>query len=325
MDKKTTATDVKYAGRKRNGKKSSLTKNQRMIMTGLFAVCMVAIGVSVFMIGMDVYQNKTNGEKITSDINVFENPETVPAEEIENYDDIVFPVGMLPNFKPFYAKSDDVVGWVQIDGLTNFAYPVVQTDNNTDYFRKNLSGKYSKEGTAFIDYRCNIDDMTNQNILIYGHNNKNGLMFAALTKYNAFKNGLSAYKAAPILTFYTLYAKAEYKICAVFVANVNESDGPIFNYLETDLSDKAKFETFAADLKKRSIIDIPVDIQYGDTLITLSTCTYEFKNARMVVVARSLRDGETPDVDISKATLNTKAVMPDAYVTAYNVGVKLGS
>ena len=325
MDKKDNMTSVKYAGRKRNGKKSSLTKNQKMIMTGLFAVCMVAIGVSVFMIGMDVYQNKANGENITSDINVFHNPDAIPAEEEENYDNVVFPVGMLENFKPFYAKSDDVVGWVQIDGLENFAYPVVQTDNNSDYYRKNLSGKYSKEGTAFMDYRCNLDKMANQNILIYGHNNKNGLMFAALTQYNAFKNGLNAYKNSPILTFYTLYEKADYKICAVFVANVNASDGPIFNYLETDLTDKAKFETFAADLKKRSIINIPVDIQYGDTLITLSTCTYEFKNARMVVVARSLRDGESKDVSTGKATLNTKAIMPDAYVSAYNVGVKLGS
>ena len=95
--------------------------------------------------------------------------------------DIVFPVGFNHEYALYYAENPDTVGYIKIEG-TNIDTPVVQADNNKYYLNHDFHGKYTSYGEIYATYIANLNPL-DRNILIYGHNMKNGSMFKALHKY----------------------------------------------------------------------------------------------------------------------------------------------
>lgn len=84
------------------------------------------------------------------------------------------------NIQALIAENGDCIGWLSIDG-TNISYPVMHTPSDPQkYLRRSFYGKYSQSGVPFLDGRC---DLQSTNLIIYGHNMKNGTMFADLKKY----------------------------------------------------------------------------------------------------------------------------------------------
>lgn len=84
------------------------------------------------------------------------------------------------NIHALIAENADCIGWLSIDG-TNISYPVMHTPSDPQkYLRQNFYGKYSQSGVPFLDSRCS---MNGGNLIIYGHNMKNGTMFSDLKKY----------------------------------------------------------------------------------------------------------------------------------------------
>ena len=84
------------------------------------------------------------------------------------------------NIQALIAKNADCIGWLSIDG-TNISYPVMHTPSDPQkYLRRNFYGKYSQNGVPFLDGRC---DLQSTNLIIYGHNMKNGTMFSDLKRY----------------------------------------------------------------------------------------------------------------------------------------------
>lgn len=84
------------------------------------------------------------------------------------------------NIPALIAVNGDCIGWLSIDG-TNISYPVMHTQSDPQkYLRRNFYGKYSQSGVPFLDGRC---DLQSTNLIIYGHNMKNGTMFSDLKKY----------------------------------------------------------------------------------------------------------------------------------------------
>ena len=84
------------------------------------------------------------------------------------------------NIQALIAENADCIGWLSIDG-TNISYPVMHTPSDPQkYLRRNFYGKYSQSGVPFLDGRC---DLQSTNLIIYGHNMKNGTMFSDLKKY----------------------------------------------------------------------------------------------------------------------------------------------
>jgi len=84
------------------------------------------------------------------------------------------------NIQALIAENSDCIGWLSIDG-TNISYPVMHTPSDPQkYLRRNFYGKYSQSGVPFLDGRC---DLQSSNLIIYGHNMKNGTMFSDLKKY----------------------------------------------------------------------------------------------------------------------------------------------
>lgn len=84
------------------------------------------------------------------------------------------------NIQALIAENADCIGWLSIDG-TNISYPVMHTPSDPQkYLRRNFYGKYSQSGVPFLDGRC---DLQNTNLIIYGHNMRNGTMFSDLKRY----------------------------------------------------------------------------------------------------------------------------------------------
>ena len=84
------------------------------------------------------------------------------------------------NIPALIAENADCIGWLSIDG-TSISYPVMYTPSEPQkYLRRSFYGQYSQSGVPFLDGRC---DLQSSNLIIYGHNMKNGTMFSDLKRY----------------------------------------------------------------------------------------------------------------------------------------------
>lgn len=227
--------------------------------------------------------------------------------------------GISYSFMELYNQNSDVIGWIRLGDKDNpvINYPVVQADDNKYYLTKNFLKQDSERGTIYADYRNVIEpDKLSGNIILYGHNMWNGeTMFAKLTRYydgrlhGESQDRLSFYKKHPTLTFNTIYEDSEWKVFACVLFNTQEKLGEVYPYNNVlEFGNKNEFNSFILDLMDRSVLWTDVDLTYGDTILTLSTCYYPFgkENAdtRCAVFARKVRDGESPEVDVSKAQIN---------------------
>ena len=100
------------------------------------------------------------------------------------------------NIPALIAENADCIGWLSVDG-TNISYPVMHTPSDPQkYLRRNFYGKYSQSGVPFLDGRC---DLQSSNLIIYGHNMKNGTMFSDLKRY-ADRDFLNAHRTVKFET-----------------------------------------------------------------------------------------------------------------------------
>lgn len=231
----------------------------------------------------------------------------------KDYPFVKFPEGLSLKYAKLYAVNQDFVGYLSIDRL-GVELPVVQSQKDTDtenyYLRKSFYKKYSVYGCPFVP---KDNDMKNldRNTVIYGHNNNSNIAFAPLNKYKT----LDGYKTAPVIQFDTVYANHKWKIISAFITNTKPEDdnGYVFNYNFTKLKSNEEFMRYISFVKERSIYDTGVDVLPSDKILTLSTCSHDFDDARFVVVARLVRPGETADVNTAIARNNEKPRYPQAY------------
>ena len=268
-------------------------------------VCFIIFGSSsVYDLGNDVVQTwKKEQYKLT-----FGQQLNLPDDEIDR---IYKQAGaILPDYVNLYSKNNDFRGWVQIPD-TAIDLPVVQSADNEYYLTHDLEHDKSKTGEVFADYR-NIFNVNGQpalsgNTILHGHNIFTGTYFATLTRYISMTD-MSYYKAPPIVKFNTLYEKSDWKIFSVGLYNTQPEDGVVYDYWNKfEFSSKDDFNEFILNIMDRSVILTDVDVQYGDHILTLSTCYWPLGkevDTRCVVFARKVRRGESGSVDTSKATYN---------------------
>lgn len=171
-------------------------------------------------------------------------------------------------------QNPDYIGWVRISG-TKIDYPVMQTKDNPQYYlRRDFNKQYSYLGTPFMDSRC--DANYDNNLIVYGHNMKDGKMFADLLKYREH----AYFKEHNIIHFITPNGIREYEVIAV--CKVKDTD-EWYNY--TTQKDKESFNNLISHIKDKSLYFTQDEIQYGDYFITLSTCEYSQTNGRLIVIA----------------------------------------
>ena len=176
--------------------------------------------------------------------------------------------------------NEDIVGWLEIEG-TEISYPVLQGTDNSYYMTHNYKKEKSKNGSIFLDkdYDWNIKS---NNLLMYGHNLNNGKMFQDLLKYK----DEDYYKKHKIIRFTTDNGDNEYEIMAVFKSRVYyKSEKDVFRYYQfINPKSEKEYNEFVENSKKASLYDTKVNSEYGDELITLSTCSYHTEDGRFAIV-----------------------------------------
>ena len=202
-------------------------------------------------------------------------PDTQPTEETEPTEPT-----MISGYADIYALNQDTVGWIRIDD-TKINYPVMHTPDRADYYlKRNFEGERSDWGAIYIREQCDFNEPSD-NITIYGHNMRDGSMFADLNKYldKAF------WQDHQLIYLDTLYEYHVYEIFAVFKTSANMGEG--FRYhMMVDAASEEEFNDFISECKRLSFYETGIYPAYGDKTICLSTCEYTLDNGRLVVCAR---------------------------------------
>ena len=188
----------------------------------------------------------------------------------------------LPEYTALSELNPDLVGWLQIED-TQINYPVMQTPDRPNYYLyRDFYGQYSGHGCLYAAETCAIDTPSD-NIIIYGHHMKDGSMLAGLLDYRS----KDFWQAHSTVLFSSLKEHRTYEIFAVFITTANEGQG--FSYHRfVDAQNADEFNDYVNQCKALSLYDTGITPQYGDKLITLSTCEYTQENGRFVVVAKQV-------------------------------------
>ena len=183
-----------------------------------------------------------------------------------------------------YLENSDMVGWIQIEG-TGIDYPVMQTPADPNYYLKHdFEKRYTDYGCPFMQADCDAL-RPSDNLIIYGHNMKDGSMFADLAKYRS-KDFWQAHKT---VRFDTALGGSAYEIFAVIHTTVQADAADAFAfYLFVDAAAPEEFADYASACKARALYDTGIFADYGDKLLTLSTCDNITDNGRLLVIAKRI-------------------------------------
>ena len=256
-------------------KHSKMSSNKKLIII-LLSIILVCSIVLIIRLKIDEYINNQKQIEISQVIDTIDIPHIdITPKKTERMLQVI----------ELQKENPEVVGWLEIAG-TNISYPVCQADNN-DYY---LTHSYKKEkvtgGSPFLDKDYDFT-IPSSNLLIYGHRNKKGLIFEDLIKYQDEQ----FYKEHKLIRFTTATEDTTYEVMSVFNSRVYYQDETnVFRYYYfVNAENKAEYDEFVENCKKASLYDTGVTAEYGDQLLTLSTCEYSQEDGRFAVVARKIK------------------------------------
>lgn len=238
-------------------------KNKIIIIT------LLVIGVALITSACIWYfSSKTNNEEPIGDIN---------AEVIESVEE---GRNLQEEIKAINENYSDAIAWIKVPG-TSIDTVVFQSDNNDRYLRNDRDNNSTMWGETFMDYRCNIDNMTDKShFIIYGHNTETDDHFTPLLNY---KNK-EFFNEHQIIEMSTLKGNYRWQIFTVYVTDTD------FFYIDTNFADANEYKEFLNTVKSKSMYDTNQDITENDTILTLSTCDYTRKNGRFVVQCKLIKE-----------------------------------
>ena len=185
------------------------------------------------------------------------------------------------SYQNLYWENTDMVGWIQIEG-TNIDYPIMQTPADPTYYLKHdFEKNYTDYGCPFMQANCDAL-APSDNLIIYGHNMKDGSMFADLAKYRS-KDFWQTHKT---VWFDTELGSSAYEIFAVIHTTVQADDADAFPfYWFVDAASPEEFADYVSACKAQALYDTGISAEYGDKLLTLSTCDNITDDGRLLVIA----------------------------------------
>mgnify|MGYP002432743540 FL=1 len=264
-------------------------KKREHIRRGIVAVCSLLVVGSLAYLADYSYRTKRLDDYAAIQKNLkntaLTTPET-PETPVIHYDDDTADTlpDILPEYQTLYSLNKRLIGWVKIDD-TYIDYPVLQTVNNDYYLNHNFDQEEDKNGSIFLDKDCSIYPRST-NLILYGHHMRSGRMFGQLNKYSSEK----FYKEHKYIQFDTIYEKGTYEVMYVFRSKIYEESEIVFKYYQfTDAVSETEFESNMMQMADMSLYDTGVSAEYGDELLTLSTCDYYTSDGRFVVVAKKIR------------------------------------
>ena len=255
----------------KKGKYSRTSPKRTAVGVSVLSLCvLVALG-SGFLVFRDLNQYAESKDAYRDLAGYVEVPEQTaspesapdPTEPKRDDADIVLP---SVDFETLRENGPDIIGWLSLpDTVLN--YPVTQTDNNEYYLNHLYDGTYNKVGCLFADYE-NQAGFSDRNTIVYGHNMRDGSMFALLNRYDEqsyFDTHRQMYLVTP---------KGGYvmEIFAAFAAKPEES-GSETSPWQLSWKDDGAYTTWLTAMKERSAVESDVTVTCSDKVLTLSTCT----------------------------------------------------
>lgn len=255
----------------KKGKYSRNTPKRKVVGIAVVSLCgLLALG-SGFLMVRDLNQYSESAgvyDGLAEYVEVPEQagePDETGAEEESGGEDssAVLPV---VDFEALRETGPDIIGWLNLPD-TAINYPVTQADDNEYYLRHLYDGTYNKTGCLFADYE-NQEDFSDRNTIIYGHNMRDGSMFAALNEYD----GQSYFDGHPQMYLVTPGGGYVVEIFTAFVAKPSES-GSDTSPWRLSFKDDGAYTTWLSEMAGRSVIETDVTVTSSDKVLTLSTCT----------------------------------------------------
>ncbi|MCM1179581.1 MAG: class B sortase [Clostridium sp.] len=264
---------------------------KKKIMNLLAILCLlVALGCGGYL-AYYYYVNARSEAAISELSGLVEEDDSVNGNHTETELNLVNVDGVMvqKKFAKLYQNNHDFLGWIQISD-THIDYPVMYTpgdhENGEYYIHRNYEKEYSAAGLPFVDANCDIK-LPTDNIIVYGHNMNSGTMFHDILQYEQEE----FYQKHKTFRFDTIYENAEYEVVAMFYGQILDKDSKNFKYYEfVNAGNEEEFMDFVNNVKAMSVIDTGVEVEYGDKLLTLSTCAYHVEDGRFAVVAKRKQD-----------------------------------
>ena len=266
------AEDIKTANKTKKDKKKKMSKKTKKVkknsaMDWAFRViifCLVCvIGISGYKVGTALYKyhhSRSGFKQVAKEAKVDPNQFT----------------GVV-DFEALQKVNPDVVGWIyQKDTIIN--YPIMRGSDNDQYLHSDINKKYSVSGSIFMDYR-NSGDFSDFNTIVYGHHMHDGSMFKSLRGYTKETDYYKDHKTFELITPDNKY---HLQIVSAFITPATSE---AYTYSFNNIADKQAFLNYAA---KNSKISTGVTATTDDKIITLSTCAYDYDEARYVVVCKAV-------------------------------------
>ena len=233
----------------------------------VFSAIIAFSGYRLYTIFHEYHEGEKQYEETAA--NYVKTPDKTEVPEVPVDPMTICPISV--DFDSLIAENPDVVGWIYSDG-TQINYPVLRGESNDTYIHTMINGQYNSAGSIFMDFRNN-PDLSDINTIIYGHHMKNGSMFASLHQY-VHQDYYDEHKYMWYLTPEHIY---RLDVLAGYVGSAEAEIYTIFNNqeeLDSFLSFAERKSTFTPDHRAEEI----------NGIIALSTCSYEYDDARYVLV-----------------------------------------
>jgi len=252
----------------------------KILITAMM-VCLAAFGFAVYQF----YQYYAEDAKAAGGFDVLVQviEQAEPSDDDESSEAGQTDENHLSAYQQLSTLNKDMIGWIKIEDTT-INYPIMHTPNDPEYYlKRDFEGGYSNHGVPFLDANCTLDG---DNLIIYGHHIRGQKMFGALMDYT----NEDFYNSHPIIHFDTLTETGRYQIIAIFKV---QADGAFRYYNFTHAAAKEAFDSYVSESKARSLYETGFTAEYGEQLLTLSTCEYSQTDGRLVVVAKKLIYGRS--------------------------------
>ena len=255
-------------------------KTRRTLSNVLLGLCIALFLFSLFMLGRELLQRKADSNRFRNlaQRTLLDPDATAPGAAADPEDPLATGSGTgaihRRNMASLIQENADSAAWVQIRG-TSINYPVMHTPTEPQkYLRRDFYGDYSAGGTPFLDDGETLDC---DNLIVYGHHMQTGELFSDLLNYEE----QDYWKEHPLVEFETAEGWAQYRIFAA--APVQEEDDWYSFHWATD---PETFSQSVAELLDAALYDTGIRPEYGQQLLTLSTCYhYWTSDQRFIIVA----------------------------------------
>ena len=246
--------------------KRRLKRKCVIILIVIFSIiCLIGVIYSLINIinwKRDVDDNKDINEEVKKNITNNEKDDSIKID-----------------FKSLKEQNPDTIAYLKVNG-TDIDYVVVKGNDNSYYLKHNFNKEYNIAGWIFADYH-NLVDESDKNIVIFGHDTKDGSMFGTLK--NVLDKSWQENKDNLKITLITEKGQYKYQVFSTYIIT------PEDYYINTIFNSYDEYSKFINKIKSRSNHDYDVEVDSKDKVLTLSSCIYDGKK-RVVLHAKLIEN-----------------------------------